>query len=249
MRTFFAVLLWVGVLPLFAQSQHSFDVAGVLRLTDMPPEPAPVESLSFQIHPLAGGFDIPAQPDQDGRFLLRNVLPGRYSLRFPMPGRLDVFAIGSRELAPIDFELSASDTGTLSIVVSGKSTTVAMRVRGLQDGQKNAVALLVPADDRLTLRESCYLLRLTGPDATFQFVPIGKYRVLVFNSKYSQDVSAYAPRAAAFLSRESVTVEASPEHAVSGEASYIADETIETAIRMAGGPFNPFNHSQINAAQ
>jgi hypothetical protein len=246
MKAFFAVLLWVGALPLFAQSPQSFDVAGVLRLTDTLPEPTPVEALSFQILPLAGGFAIPAQPDREGRFLLRNVRPGRYSLTFPMPGRLAVFAIGSRDLAPGDFELSSSDTGTLSIVVSEKSTTVAIRVRGLQAGQNNAIALLVPADDRLTLRESCSSNRLTGPDTTFQFVPIGKYRLLVFNSKYLQDVSAYAPRVATFLSNESVTVEASPGHAVTGEASYIADDTIETAIRMAGGPFI---HPQIKAAQ
>ena len=246
MRTFFAVLLWVGALPLFAQSQQSFDVAGVLRLTDTQPESTPVEALGFQILPLAGGFPISAQPDREGRFLLRNVRPGRYSLAFPMPGRLDVFAIGLRELAPGDFELSSSDTGSLSIVVSEKSTTVVMRVLGLEAGQNNAIALLVPADDRLTLRESCYSNRLTGPDTTFRFVPIGKYRVLVFDSKYSQDVSAYAPRVAAFLSNESVTVEASSEHAVTAEVSYIADDTIETAIRMAGGPVI---HSQIKAAQ
>jgi hypothetical protein len=121
-----------------------------------------------------------------------------------------------------------------------------MRVQGLLAGQNNAIALLVPADNRLTLRESCYSNRLTGSDTTFRFVPLGKYRVLVFNSKYSQDVSAYAPRVAAFLSNESVTVEASPEHAVTAEVSYIADDTIETAIRMAGGPFI---HSQIKAVQ
>jgi hypothetical protein len=73
MRTFFAVLFWAGTLPLFAQGQHSFDVAGVLRLTDKPPEATPVNALSFRIHPLAGGFDVPAQPDREGRFVLRNV--------------------------------------------------------------------------------------------------------------------------------------------------------------------------------
>src|SRR5260370_40678125 len=103
MKPLCGILFWFIGLPLIAQGAPTFEVSGFLRLTDKPPEATPVEALSFRIHPLAGGFDVPAQHDRDGRFLLRNGQPGRYSLTVPMLGRLDVFAIGSTALAPDDF--------------------------------------------------------------------------------------------------------------------------------------------------
>jgi hypothetical protein len=247
MKTLFASLFWLASLSLIAQSAHTFDVAGTLNLIDRPPEATPVEALTFQIRPLTGGFDVSATPDKDGRFVLRKTQPGRYSLVFPMPGRIEVFAIGARQLTPEDFELSSNDPGPISIVVSMKSATVAVRVSGVLNDKSDAIALLVPADNRLTLRESCYSNRLTGPETDFRFVPPGKYRLVVFNSKYLRDVSAYAPRVPAFLDRESVEVDASPEHEATATASFIKDETIEAAIREAGGPFDPFkNHMRNN---
>jgi hypothetical protein len=237
MKMLFASFFWLAGLSLSAQSAHTFDVAGTLNLIDRPPEATPVEALTFQIRPLAGGFDVSATPDKDGRFVLRNAQPGRYSLVFPMPGRIEVFAIGARPLAPEDFELSSHDPGPISIVVSMKSATVAVRVLGVLSGQSNAIALLVPADNRLTLRESCYSKRLTSPETVFRFVPPGKYRLLVFNSKYLRDVSAYAPRVRSFLGRESAEVDASPERDATATMSFIKDETVEAAIREAGGPF------------
>jgi hypothetical protein len=102
-----------------------------------------------------------------------------------------------------------------------KSATVAVRVSGVLNDKSDAIALLVPADNRLTLRESCYSNRLRGPETDFRFVPPGKYRLVVFNSKYVRDVSAYAPRVPAFLDRESVEVGASPEHDATATASFI----------------------------
>jgi hypothetical protein len=244
MKTLFASLFWLASLSSIAQSPHTFDVAGTLSLIDRPPEATPVEVLTFRIHPLTGGFDVSATPDKDGMFLLRDIQPGRYSLVFPMPGRIEVFAIGAGQLAPEDFELSSNDPGPISIVVSMKSATVAVRVLGVPSGQSGAIALLVPADNRLTLRESCYSNGLTGPETVFRFVPPGKYRLLVFNSKYVRDVSAYAPRVRSFLGRESVEVDASPEHDATATVSFINDETIEAAIREAGGPFDPFKNHQ-----
>jgi hypothetical protein len=239
MKILCALLTLLCSLPLPAQSGEAFDLPGVLRLVDKPPEATPVDALSFRIHPLAGGFDIQAQPDKDGKFILRHVHPGRYSLTFPMPGRLEVFAIGQQALAPDNFELTSQNSSALSIIVSMKTARVIVKVQGVESGLHDAVALLVPAEDHLTLRESCYSLQLTAPEAVFPFVPPGKYRVLVFNTKYSSDVAAYAPRSAEFLADHSVTIEASSDKNVSATASYVPNEIIENAIRLAGGPYPP----------
>lgn len=234
-----AFLCWIVTLPLMAQTPP-FNLPGTLRLIDKPPESTPVEALSFRVHPLSGGYDISAQPDRDGKFVLRNVQPGRYSLTFPMPGRIASFVIGTEELNPFDFELPANEHGPLSIVVSMKSATATVRVIGLESGQSDALALLVPFDSRLTLQTSCYSSQLTGPNTTFRFVPAGRYRVLVFNHKYSQDVSLYAPRDPGFLSGESVTIDASPDADAEVSVSYIPNDKVEAAINAAGGPFKPF---------
>jgi hypothetical protein len=244
MKTFFASLFWLASLSLTAQSTQTFDVAGTLSFIDRPPEATPVEAVTFRIHPLAGTSDVSATPDKDGKFVLRDIQPGRYSLVFPMPGRIEVFAFGPRQLAPEDFELSSNDPGSISIVVSMKSATVAVRVLGVLSSQSVAIALLVPADNRLTLRESCYSNVLKSLETVFRFVPPGKYRLLVFNSKYLRDVSAYAPRVRSFLGRESVEVDASPEHDATAMVSFIKDDTIEAAVREAGGPFDPFTNRQ-----
>lgn len=239
MKTLFTLLFWIATPPLVAQSPQTFEIAGNLRLIDKPPGSTPVEALSFQIHSLTGGPEIYAQPDREGNFVLRNVQTGRYSLTFPMPGRLAVFAIGTKELTPSDFELISDDPRRLSIAVSMKSASVAVKVRDFRSDQSNAVALLVPFDDRLTLRVSCYSNRLTGPETTFRFVPIGRYRILVFNGKYLQDVAAYAPRVSAFLGHESVTIETSSEKDSAVSVSFIADDAVAAAIKAAGGRFNP----------
>jgi len=243
MRTLLSALFLAGTIPLIAHGQHAFDLAGVLQLVDAPPEATPVEALSFRIHPLAGGFEVQADPDAQGRFVLRNVKPGRYSLTFPMPGRLVGFSVGSKELSPTGFELGASYPGALSIVVSMKYTSVKVKVLGLEEGRNNATALLVPADDRLTLRESCFSNRLTSSDTIFRFMALGKYRVLILDSKYLQDVSAFAPRDPEFLGRYSAAVDASSGSDVTVTASYIEDGVIEAAIRATGESSDqPQNH-------
>ena len=230
MKKRLALLLLIGAF-LYAQNPETFNIAGTLRLTDRPPEATPVEALSFRIHPLDGGFDVTAQPDSQGRFLLKNVKPGHYELEFPMPGRLEVFAIGQRDLAPGDFALTSDDNEILSIVVSMRSATVKVNVRDPGRIQNDAIALLVPADDRLTLRHSCFSQRLNERETTFQFVPPGKYRVLVFNSKYTSEVAAYAPRFDDFLDRKSVAIEADWKEAVTASPDFVNDEDVESAIR------------------
>jgi hypothetical protein len=68
---------------------------GNLPLIDGSPDSTPVEALAFQIDSLTGGPNFSAQPDRNGDFVLSNVREGRYSLTFPMPGRIRVIAIGN----------------------------------------------------------------------------------------------------------------------------------------------------------
>lgn len=112
------------------QTPPTFDLPGSLELVDLPPEATPVEAMMVSLRPLVLGYEIQAWPDRNGKFVLKNVKPGRYSLTLPFPGRIRTFAIGSKELAPDGFELNSSDVGSLRIVVSEKTTKVSVKVGG-----------------------------------------------------------------------------------------------------------------------
>ena len=92
---------------LTGRTPPTFELLGYLELVDRPPEATPVEAMMVSLHPLVLDYDVQARPDRDGKFVLKNVKPGRYSLTLPFPGRIRMFAIGSKELArwvPIGFE-------------------------------------------------------------------------------------------------------------------------------------------------
>src|SRR5215469_16232062 len=104
--------------PPFDPTQPPFDLPGYLELVDRPPEATPVEAMMVSLHPLVLDYDVQAWTDRDGKFVLKNVKPGRYSLTLPFPGRIRTFAIGPKKLVPDEFGLDSSDTGPLQIVVS-----------------------------------------------------------------------------------------------------------------------------------
>ena len=216
----------------------AFDLQGVVELVDRPPAATPVEAVSLALHPLDGGFEIWAQPDPDGKFILKKVRPGRYSLTYPMPGRIQTFAQGPNELAPEGFELRSDSIGPLRLVISLKASDVYVKVRAFLSEHSDLVALLAPADTHLTLRESCYSNRLTGPETTFRFVPPGRYRVFVIDAELQSDVGAYAPRFPDFLKGEATSVEALEGGQTVATATYLKSETVREAIRQAG-PLNP----------
>ena len=220
-----------------AHTVPTFDLPGSLELVDRPPNATPVEAMVLGLHPLIRDDEIQAWPDRDGKFVLKKVKPGRYSLTLPFPGRIRTFAIGSRELAPDGFELNSSDVGSLRIIASLKTSTVSVKVRGLPILTSSAVALMSPADPYLTLRESCISSALTEPRTTFKYVPLGKYRILIVDEKFQSDVAAYAPRFPAFLKDEGTTVEASDKADKEVTATYVDGATIQRAIRDAGHLF------------
>jgi hypothetical protein len=73
------------------RTQPTFDLPGHLELVDRPPEATPVEAMMVSLHPLVLDYDVQARPDRDGKFVLKNVKPGRYSLTLPFPGRIRTF--------------------------------------------------------------------------------------------------------------------------------------------------------------
>ncbi len=217
------------------QTLPTFDLPGSLELVDLPPEATPVEAMMVSLHPLARDYEIQARPDRNGKFVLKNVKPGRYSLTLPFPGRLRTFAIGSKELAPDGFDLNSSDGGSLRIVVSEKTTKVSVTVRGLPSQRAaGAIALMSPADPYLTLRLSCISNALTEPRTTFMFVPLGRYRILIIDKEFQGDVSAYAPRFPDFLKDHATQLEASEDGETEVTATYVDGESIKRAIQEAG---------------
>jgi hypothetical protein len=216
------------------QTLPTFNLFGSLELVDMPPEATPVEAMMVGLHPLLLDSEIQARPGRDGKFVLKNVKPGRYSLRLPFPGRIRSFAVGPEKLAPDGFELKSSNVGFLRIIVSVKTSKVSVKVRGLAGQYTGAVALLSPSDPYLTLRDSCISNALTEPRTTFMFVPLGKYRVFIVDEKFQNDVAAYGPRFPEFLKDQATTVEVSEEDATEVTATYVDGRTVERAIHEAG---------------
>ena len=212
----------------------TFDLPGSLELVDLPPQATPVEAMMVSLHPLILDYEIQAWPDRDGKFVLKNVKPGRYSLTLPFPGRIRTFALGSKELSPDGFKLDSSDVRPLRIIVSLKTSIVSVKVRGFPSQRGGVVALLAPADSYLTLRLSCSSNTLTEPQTTFRWVPPGKYRIFIVASRFQSDVAAYAPRFPDFLKDQATPVEVRDEGETEATATYVDGETIKQAVRQAG---------------
>lgn len=233
MKILCSTVLFIGCLPLNGQTDAAFGLQGILELVDRPPAATPVEALSFRLHPLGSGFDIEARPDRDGRFSIK-ARPGRYSLTFPMPGRIQTFAIGDERTGSRRIRPERGRSGTLLLVVSMRSVNVSVKVRAVPSGRSDVAALLAPADAHLTLRESCYLNHLSGPQTTFGFVPPGKYRIFIIDVEFQGDVAGYAARFPDFLKKEATSVEVLDSGQTEATATYLDGETIKEAIRQAG---------------
>jgi len=132
----------------------------------------------------------------------------------------------------MNFELSSSDRGPLRIVVSLKTSTLAVQVRGLPN-EPDVIVMLVPADPYQTLRLSCTYNALTGSQTTFRFVPPGKYRVFVADEEFGGDIAVYAPRFPDFLKDHSTPVEVAEEGDAKAIATYVGAETIKQAVQKA----------------
>jgi hypothetical protein len=219
---------------LIAQTQPLFDLSGKLELVDAPSDATPVEAMLVTLHPLGGGYNIQANADRDGAFVLRRVNAGRYALELPFPGRIISFAKGSEELAPDGFTVSSSGGDTLRILVSLKTVEVSVEATGLPSAPGKRVVVLAPADSHLTLRQSCIYNALVEPRTKFRHVPPGEYRVFVVDPESVSDVAIYAPRFHDFLRNYAKAFEVSSERETKATAIYVDHETIGQAVREIG---------------
>jgi len=228
-----AAVALAGCAQMRAQPPRTFDLNGNLKLVDLPPAATPVEGMMVSLHPQKKGvFNIQARLAPNGNFVMKNVRPGRYSLELPVPGRILRVTIGSQKLAPDGFHLDSSMAGPLQIVVSLKSSSLFVTVRGLPSERGGFVALLAPADRYLTLQLSCYSLALRGVKTEFRSIPPGRYRIFVVDSRFVSQVSAYAPRFPDFLKNQATEVEVLDEG--EAKATYLDDQAIRQAIAQAG---------------
>jgi hypothetical protein len=218
----------------FAQNQVSFDLEGNLELVDRPPAATSVEALHFQFRPQGGGIFALARPDQQGHFQVRGVGQGRYSLVFPMPGRIVMFAQGDRALDPAEFEMHPSDKRPIRLVISMKTGAVAVSVTGLPSGARDVAAVLVPADSYLTIREGCSVNRLTRPATTFSFVPPGRYRIIVVDEAQQGEIARYAPRFPEFLKASSTWIDVVGDEQRQAVAAYVDRDTVARAVHRIG---------------
>ncbi|MGB7583286.1 MAG: hypothetical protein WBM11_00475 [Terriglobales bacterium] len=230
----YTVVLIAGALA-GGQTLPTFELPGTLQLRDAPAESTPIERLGpVRVRSLEHLNVVDAQLDRNGRFVLKNVVSGRYSLILPFPGRIQSFTSGIRDLVPDGFDLSVSDALPLRIVVSLKTAVLSVEARGLPNEPRDLVVLLAPADPYLTLQESCFSNRLTEQQTKFRFLTPGKYRIFVVNSGLEGDVAAYAPRFPAFLKDNATAVEVLAEGETTARATYLDSDTVKAAILRVG---------------
>ena len=235
MRNACRIVVLMACASVGGQTLPTFDLPGLLNLRDIPAGATPIENLGpVRLHSLEHLNVIDAYPDRGGRFVLKNVSPGRYFLTLPFPGRIRSFTSGTRDLAPDGFDLSADDIRPLRIAVSMKTSALSVQARGLPDQSREIVVLLVPADPYLTLRESCISNRLTDKQTRFPFLTPGKYRILIVDSQMESDVAAYAPRLTDFLKDSATPVEVPEEGESTASATYLDSDIVKEAIRRAG---------------
>jgi hypothetical protein len=234
MRIACCLLALVACASVVAQAPPTFELPGTLLLRDAPAESTPVENLGpVRLHSLEHLNVIDAHPNREGKFVLKNVSPGRYALMLPFPGRIRSFTSGTRDLAPDGFDLRSDDVRPLRIVVSTKTVTLAVQTRSLPNEPKDLVVLLAPADPYLTLRESCLSNKVTDKQTKFGFLTPGKYRIFIVDSRLVSDVAAYAPRFPDFLKDNATTVEVSEEGETTAMATYLDSDIVKEAILRA----------------
>lgn len=205
------------------------DLPGRIELVDLPPAPTPINEIRF--HRLEDGYDVvSAQVDRSGQFLMRGVAPGWYSLLLAVPGRIKTFGSGSKTLDPSHFQVQPGDSAPLRLVVSLKTSELAVEVEDLSKASRDVVALLAPADPYLTHRESCYLNTLTGSRTTFRFVPPGQYRVFIIDKEFSNDAAQHAPKPD-FLKAEATVIQVGETSETRATAKYLDSSTVRGALK------------------
>jgi hypothetical protein len=226
-------LMAMTALPFFGQlpATQTRRIPGTLELTDKPPSVTPLEFLMVTIRQLHGGYRSDAQPDRNGNFTLTNVLPGQYSLNLPFPGRVRVFAIGSKSLTPDEFELAAGESGPLRIVVSLKTAVLSVDISGIPESHPTVIAVVYPADPYLMPPDSGILNPVSGHQTQFRYLTPGKYTLFAVDEEFKWALTSSAVRDA--LKDKATTVQVRDDGETKATVTYIAPDAAREAITAA----------------
>ncbi|MBZ5567541.1 MAG: hypothetical protein LAN64_06785 [Acidobacteriia bacterium] len=223
--------LFVASLAAHSQVAPAGDITGKLELAEIPPGavPTPVEMLPVTIRSLATMQSITADPDKTGKFVLKNVPAGQYSLSLPFPGLIRIFAMGNKALNPDRFGLEPDDTAPLQIVVSLRESTAVVDVHGIPTNAGKVDGLLFPDDPYITPRYSGRSLPVLNGRNEFRGLSPGKYRVFIYDHDYWRVV--VSPPMLNALRERAAIVELPEQGQASVEANYIDTGTILEAFR------------------
>lgn len=213
------------------------DLSGHVQVVGGDKDTTPNEAFDVAIRNVENKNVVRAKMDHDGNFTMKGVLPGRYELDLPFPGRFISAIIAGTSLALPTLLVGSSLDGPLNLVVTVETSGVALVAEGLPRSGE-FVAILAPADPFLTLRNSCYAASLLDSRADFKFIPPGTYRVFVVDRSVASAVSAYAPRVPDFLRDQSRPINVIADAPGRVTATYIEEAIVRDAVRRAG-PLNP----------
>ncbi|HKO14081.1 MAG TPA: hypothetical protein VJV22_19085 [Acidobacteriaceae bacterium] len=218
-----------GVIPALAQAPPTVNLKGSLELIDTTPDTTPVSALGVAIYSPTTYAMYRAQPDQSGRFEMKNVHPGHYRLELGVPSRLKTFTIGGKEISPADFEVTPKSAGPFRIVLSMEEGALTIQVEG--GPGRPLTAVLAPDDEFLTLH-SQFSSPLSGGVAQFPFLPAGRYRVFIVDSDLSDAVAGTGKLREA-LENEAATVDVVADADSHATAPYIQRQAVEDARQSA----------------
>lgn len=230
---FFGLIAWLALPSSFAQVPTRPDgkrlgLSGTLVLVDKPIAATPVEYLGVAIQQLHGGLRFDARPDHDGNFTLTNVPPGRYSLNLPFPGRVQMFANGSRSLMPDQFEFKAGESGPLRIVVSLKTSVLSVDVSGISTNTSPVIAVVYPADPYLMPPYSGILNRVSGHQTQFRYLVPGTYTLFVADEDFKWALTSPAVRNA--LKDKATAVQVRDDGETKVTTTCLTPDTVRQAI-------------------
>ena len=212
-----------------AQTAPAINLSGSLKIVDATPDTTPVSALSVGLYSPATLAMYRAQPDENGRFELMGILPGRYLLEMGTPARLQSFSIAGKDVSPAAFELHAGEQGPMSIVLSVKTGTLTAGVQGAPDANTKLVAVLAPDDEYLTLHAQ-FTSPVAGNTVQFLFLPPGNYLLYIADEDFRSALGFEAKLRDALKEKATrVEVVAGVDTRVS--ANYIDRRTVEEMRR------------------
>ena len=229
MSRWLSVWFLTSTLVASPQSTLTLNLKGTVEIVDATRDTIPVSALSVALYSRSTLASYRAQPDQNGSFEMKGVVPGHYSLEMGTPSRLQSFTIGGEKKSPAGFELVVGQKGPMRIVLSFKSGALTADVERSADAGQHLVAILAPDDELLTLH-SQIMSPVVGRTAQFQFQPPGKYVLFIVDAEFSQQLGI-DPKLRVELHEKATPVEVVADMNTHVRAAYIDRQLVEDAMR------------------